>query len=66
MDNKLEKNKLKPLIKEVIREMIMDKNEEIKELINDAIEDIAIANAVKEGRKGDYINEKRILKILEK
>jgi len=66
MEKIFEKKELKPLIKETIREMIRDNNEEIKELISDAIEDTALANAVKEGRKGEYVSEKRILKILEK
>lgn len=59
-------NDLKPLIKEIINEMIRDNKEEIKKLISEAIEDIALANAVKEGRKSEYVSEKKILKILDK
>lgn len=66
MEKILDKKDLKPLIKETLSEMIRDNNEEIKELISAAIEDIALANAIKEGRKGDYVSEKQILKILEK
>lgn len=59
-------NDLKPLIKEIINEMIRDNKEEIKKLISEAIEDIALAKAVKEGRKSEYVSEKKILKILDK
>ncbi|MFZ1320329.1 MAG: hypothetical protein WAT71_02110 [Ignavibacteria bacterium] len=62
----LDKKDLKPLIKETLCEMIRDNNEEIKEMIIEAIEDIALANAVREGRKGEYVRENQILKILEK
>ena len=51
---------LKPLIKETLNEMIRDNKEEIRELINEAIEEIAMANAVREGRKNNYVSEKRI------
>ena len=61
----LNQNDLKPLIKEALNEMIRDNKEEIKEMISEAIEEIAIANAVREGRKNDYVSEKRILKTLE-
>lgn len=65
--NKSQKqNELKPLIKETLNEMIRDNKEVIREMISEAIEEIAIANAVREGRKNDYVSEKRILKTLEK
>lgn len=64
MKNLYTKNDLKPLIKETIIEMIRDNKDELKELIYEAIEDIALANAVKEGSKKEYVSEKTILKIL--
>ncbi len=66
MEKVMTRNDLKPLIKETLTEMIRDNNKEIREIISEAIEDIALANAVKEGRKNDYVSEKRILKILDK
>lgn len=57
----LDKKDLKPLIKETLCEMMRDNDEEIKEMISEAIEDIALANAVREGRKGEYVSEKQIL-----
>jgi hypothetical protein len=57
---------LKPLIKETLNEMIRDNKEEIRELIKEAIEDISLANDVKEGRKNDCVSEKKILRILDK
>jgi ribosomal protein S20 len=66
MSKVVNQSELKPLIKETLNEMIRDNKEEIREMINEAIEEIAMANAVREGRKNDYVSEKRILKILEK
>lgn len=60
------KNELKPLTKEIINELIWYNKEDIREMKSEAIEEIAIANAVREARKNDYVSEKRILKILEK
>lgn len=66
MEKVITRDEIKPLIKETLNEMIRNNKEEIRELISEAIEDIALANAVKEGRKNDYVSEKRILKILNK
>ncbi len=66
MEKILSEKELKPLIKETLNEMIRDNKEEIREMISEAIEDIALANAVKEGRKNEYVSEKRIMKILDK
>lgn len=66
MEKVKSQNDLKPLIKETLNEMIRDNKEEIRELIKEAIEDISMANAVKEGRKNEYVSEKKILRILDK
>lgn len=66
MGKAITQNDIKPLIKETLNEMISDNKEEIRELISKAIEDIALANAVKEGRKAEYVCEKKIMKILNK
>lgn len=66
MEKLLSPKDLKPLIKETLTEMIRDNNDDIRELITEAIEDIAMSNAVKEGRKNDYVSEKMIFKILDK
>lgn len=66
MEKLLSQKDLKPLIKETLTEMIRDNNDDIRELITEAIEDIAMSNAVKEGRKNDYVSEKKIFKILDK
>ena len=54
------------MIKDALNEMLRDNKEEFKEIISEAIEEIALANAVKEGRKNEYVSENRILKILDK
>ncbi len=66
MEKAVTRNEIKPLIKETLNEMIRNNKEEIREMISEAIEDIPLANAVKEGRKNEYVSEKRILKILNK
>lgn len=66
MEKLITRDEIKPLIKKTLNEMIRNNKEEIRELIGEAIEDIALANAVKIGRKNEYVSEKRILKILNK
>ncbi len=39
---------------------------DLKPLLKETIEDISMANAVKEGRKNDCVSERKILRILDK
>jgi len=57
--------KTKGLLKEVIIELITDKRDLFYEIIMEALEEIALANAIKEGRQNDFVSEDKIFTLLE-
>lgn len=56
---------LKPLLEEVLVKMIREKREVFYEIFMEALEDIALGNAIQEGRQDDFVSEDRIVAILE-
>jgi len=56
--------KIKELVRETFIEMIREDREGFYELVLEALEEVGLANAIKEGRKNKFVSEDRILKIL--
>lgn len=56
--------KIKILMKEVLIEMLEEKNDLFYEAIVEAIEDVALANAIAKGRENKFVDEDKILSIL--
>jgi len=65
MELTINEEKMKDLMKEILIEMIKEKRELFYEIILEAIEEVALANAIMEGRKDDFIGEDKILGMLE-
>ncbi len=61
----LSDEKTKELLTEILSEMIKQKREFFYEIILEAMEDAALANAIAQERKNDFVDENNILKILE-
>ena len=57
--------KTKELLKEVVIELIKDKHDLFYEIIMEALEKAALANANKEGRQNDFVSEDKIFTLLE-
>ncbi len=57
--------KTKELLKEVVIELVKDKRDLFYEIIMEALEEIALANAIKEGRQNDFVNEDKFFALLE-
>ena len=57
--------KTKELIKEVVIELIKEKRDVFYDIIMEALEEIALANAIKEGRQDDFVSEDKIFALLE-
>lgn len=57
--------KTKELLTEVLVKMIKEKRELLYELMVEAMEEVALANAIKKGRRNKFVSEDRILAILE-
>ncbi len=60
----LDETKIKELIKTAIFELMQEKKEVFSELFAEAIEDIGMENAIKEGENTEVVSYEEILKIL--
>ena len=56
---------LKLLLEEVLIKMIREKREMFYDIFVEAIEDVALGNAIQQGRKNHFVSEERIFAILE-
>ena len=56
---------LKPLLEEILIKMIRERREVLHEIFVEALEDIALGNAIQEGRQNHFVDEERIFAILE-
>ncbi|MDI6735662.1 MAG: hypothetical protein QME42_05645 [bacterium] len=56
--------KMKEIIKEYIIEIIKEKRKDCHEIILESIEEVGLANAIREGRKNKFVSEDRIFEIL--
>ncbi len=63
MELSISDEKLKGIIKEAIIEIIKEKRKVFYEIILEAIEEVGLANAIREGRKNKFVGEDRILKM---
>jgi len=65
MELMINDEKMKDFMKEIIIEMIKEKRDLFYEIILEALEEVALANAITEGRENDFVSEDRILGLLE-
>jgi len=56
--------KTKALLKEVVIELMQSKRYLFHEIMIEALEEIALANAIKKGRKNDFVDEDKIFMLL--
>ncbi len=56
--------KTKELLKEVIIELMKDKRDLFYEIIMEALEETALASAIKEGRQNKFVSEDKIFALL--
>jgi hypothetical protein len=61
----MDESKLKELIKQALVEVLEDRKEVIHEILSDLIEDIALAQAIKEGEATEAVGKHEILDILQ-
>jgi len=60
----LENEQLKDTLKQVIRELIQEDRALFSDLITEAIEDVALVNAIKEGEDSPSVSRDEVFKIL--
>jgi len=61
----LTEKKHKELIKASLLEIMTENKDFFKEIFSEIIEDAGMANAIQEGRKNKFVDEKNIMAILE-
>ena len=65
MELTISDEKTKELLTEALVEMIQQKREVFQEILLEALEEVGLANAIKEGRKDDFVGEDEVMEILE-
>ena len=65
MQTQLDESKIKQIFKEALIEALEEKKDVFHELIAEAIEDIGLINAIREGQSTETINKQEIFDILE-
>ena len=64
MEDSLDDAKLKALLKETLVELLEERREEFSELLLEALEDLALSQAITEGKGTGFVDKKEILKII--
>ena len=55
---------LKPIIKEVLHELLLQERETLTDLIYEVMEDIALAKAIEEGLDGENVSREEVFALL--
>jgi hypothetical protein len=64
MEASLEDAKFKALLKETLVELLEERREEFSDLLLEALEDLALSRAIREGEDTGLVDKKEILKII--
>ena len=54
----------KALLKEVLIELLEEERDLFFEVMLEAIEEVGLANAIREGRQNEFVSEEQILAVL--
>ncbi len=61
----LDEERTKDLVRQVLVELLENRRSEFAKLVVEAIEEVALANAIREGRKNEFVSEDEIRAVLE-
>ncbi|MFC1851713.1 hypothetical protein ACFL27_16100 [candidate division CSSED10-310 bacterium] len=65
MELTINDEKSRKMFKELMIELIIERKDLFHEIIVEAMEDIAMGKAIAEGRKNEFVNEEKIMELLE-
>ena len=60
-----DKNQLKEVFKQALAELLQERRDLLYDAFTEVLEDIALANAIKEGEETEIASRKQVFKILE-
>ena len=60
-----DKNQLKEVFKQAFAELLQERRDLLYDVFAEVLEDIALANAIKEGEETEIASRKQVFKILE-
>lgn len=60
-----EKQESKQVIKDAIREVMLENSEMLKDLLLEVVEDAALLQRIEEGRETELVDRDRIMELLE-
>jgi len=60
-----DKTELRSLLKELLIELLQERDEDISTLLTEVIEDITLANAIEQGETTELVSRNSIFKILQ-
>lgn len=60
----LDEKQFKVLLKEALAELFEERQDVFSAIVAEAIEDIGLANAIREGRKNDFMSKEEIQAVL--
>jgi hypothetical protein len=64
MELVISEEQAKELLKEVLVELMEERRDLFLEAMLEAVEEIGLANAIREGRRGEFVSEEEVLAIL--
>ena len=60
-----DKNQLKEVFKQAFAELLQERRDLLYDVFTEVLEDIALANAIKEGEETEVVSRKQVFKILD-
>lgn len=60
-----DKNQLKEVFKQAFAELLQERKDLLYDVFTEVLEDIALANAIKEGEETEIVSREQVFKILE-
>ena len=60
-----DKNQLKEVFKQAFAELLQERRDLLYDVFIEVLEDIALANAIKEGEETEVVSRKQVFKILD-
>lgn len=66
METTLQESKIKELVKQAILELLQEEHELLSGLLVEALEDLALTNAIREGESSESVSRAEVLRALER